>query len=74
MKRTGIIVSWLFGKGFGFVLSSENNVQTKFFLHTSRIVKGKPVVGAQVEFQVLPVLEGKSPSAYAAEIVDGGAV
>lgn len=73
-QHTGRIVSWLFDKGFGFIVNIENGVPGKYYLHVSRIIKGIPTVGASVRFGVLPIKQGPSPTAIDAEIVDGGAL
>jgi cold shock CspA family protein len=69
--KQGTISSWLFSKGFGFVISDG----VKYFLHISSL-KGSvaPSIGGVVSFKVSPVLEGRCPSAIDAEIVEGGAL
>jgi cold shock CspA family protein len=74
MKKQGVIQSLAFGKGYGFIISTEEATQVKYFLHLSRVIKGGPaVIGAHVQFDVLSVSEGKSPSAINVEVLDGGA-
>jgi len=72
-KHIGVINTWLHARGFGFVHSTENGVETKYFLHVSRIIKGTPAFGACVQFDVLPLREGRYASAVDAVIVEGGA-
>jgi cold shock CspA family protein len=73
MKKHGVIQSLAFGKGYGFIISTEEAIQIKYFLHLSRVIKGSASVGASVQFDVLPVVEGRSPSACNVEVLDGGA-
>ena len=32
-KRSGTISNWVWDRGFGFILETNNSVQTKYYLH-----------------------------------------
>lgn len=73
-KHTGTISNWVWDRGFGFILEINNTVQTKYYLHISRVTSGTPALGAKVLFDVAPKNEGRLPSAVNVEIVGGGAL
>jgi hypothetical protein len=68
-EKSGILITWLFAKKFGFVAVYTNGVTQKYFLHSSKIESGAPAVGSVVYFDVSPVREGVLPSAIHAIIV-----
>ena len=72
-KQSGFIRTWIASRGFGFiVVPSKNRVPAKYYLHASKISSGVPFVGAEVLFDVAPILEGELASAIEVEIVTGG--
>lgn len=80
-KHSGVITSWISGRGFGFITEDGQNegvLREKFYCHISRFVKGSsPAIGAHVLFNILPVQEGTKRSAIDVEILltnDGGAL
>jgi len=68
-KLEGVLSTWIAGRGFGFIVVTENNLPIKFYLHISRVLTGTPEIGSTVRFNVLPIREGNLPSAVDAEIV-----
>jgi cold shock CspA family protein len=72
-SRSGVVSTFISTSGFGFLLSqNEDGTQEKFYLHITRVKSGTPVPGATVNFDVLPVKEGKCRAAINA-VVTGGA-
>ena len=72
-KLQGIISVWLPDRGFGFIVTGSGRDIKKHFFHISRVTTGedKIAVGATALFSVLPILEGKCPSATDIEILGG---
>jgi cold shock CspA family protein len=68
-KRSGTISNWVWDRGFGFILETNNSVQTKYYLHVSRIISGTAALGAKVLFDVAPKNEGRLASAVNVEIL-----
>jgi hypothetical protein len=68
-QKSGILITWLFAKHFGFIAVYTNGVTEKYFLHATKIEYGAPAVGSVVYFDVSPVREGVLPSAIQAVIV-----
>ncbi len=71
LKHEGCVTAYFPDRGFGFIASTAPGNTTTFFFHISRITSGTPRVGAAALFSILPVREGKNPSAVDVEIFDG---
>jgi cold shock CspA family protein len=70
-KLQGVISAYLPDRGFGFIVTGKGRDIHKYFFHISRVVAGENhiAVGATALFSVLPVQEGKCPSATDMEVL-----
>jgi len=74
-KQQGIISAWISDRGFGFIIVGAGRDLRKYYFHISRVVFGEEniAVGVSALFSVLPIKEGKCPSATDIEVLGGAA-
>jgi cold shock CspA family protein len=73
MKYEGTVSVWINSRNFGFIVDAQYQ---RLFLHRSKILSGKPFVGAKVLYDIAPEREGANFSAVNVEVLasnDGGA-
>jgi cold shock CspA family protein len=78
MRHTGVLKSFNFDRGYGFIYQRAELPDGKFtvkcfFAHISKIVSGEPEIGATAHFSVAPGKAGKGEQAIEIEIENGGA-
>ena len=53
VKLFGVLKTWNAVRGFGFIrILDAQGIETKYFLHVSKIISGQPAIGAGVYFLV----------------------